>query len=107
MIETIKKSVLKMENELDDALVFFKGKPYTKRESYWRPLLLTSHLALLEDLIKREEGEMKDWLSKFMLNHQEENDEWGNGYANAYKEAKTDTITHLKSLQEQITSLRR
>ena len=132
MIETIKKSVEETDARVRDILDFIKSD-YPKASSQkehehnieivdyavnqckyglkeklrqsFNEALLTAHLALLEDLIKREEGEMKDWLSKFMLNHQEENDEWGNGYANAYKEAKTDTINHLKALREEITSL--
>jgi hypothetical protein len=97
MIETIKKSVLKIENELDDALVFFKGKPYTKRESYWRPLLLTSHLALIDNLIKELEGKKKgeaDIIDGLQ-------DTWNGGYDRAIN----DTITTLQALREEITSL--
>ena len=105
MIETIKKSVGKegIKQKIRDELSW-NGFDEEVIEPIFQ-IFLTAHLTLLEDLIKREEGEMKDWLSKFMLNHQEENDEWGNGYANAYKEAKTDTITTLQALREEINKM--
>lgn len=127
MLETIKKSVEETDARVRDILDFIKSD-YPKASSQkehehnieivdyavnqckyglkeklrqsFNQALLTAHLTLLEDLIKREEGE---------ISPDDRTPDWGHTYnqgkRDGHDQAKTDTITTLQALREEITSL--
>jgi chromosome segregation ATPase len=95
MIETIKKSVETLEEN------YFEWMTKEQR----RKALLTSHITLLNNLIKELEGKKKE------MNHHTCGIDKSNGccvecsHLAEYNQALTDTITTLQALKKEITSL--
>ena len=116
-IETIKKSMEKAKEQIDQELGRVSGvfmsqddtragdivmptEELMKASDLIQKHLLSSHLALIEKMIEREEGEIKP---------DDRTSDWGHTYnqgkRDGHDEAKANTINHLKSLREEIKKI--